>query len=132
MGGTFLGKISGHRKGDLAERFDMKVCINCHYEDAAHGAKRAYKDFCTRCHDIRSKGNVLMGPTHLNSLKWKKPNTIGGSLVVFFLVGTCLIAGYVSRKRIVNNMKNWYENMKIKEEKKPKEETTGPDKENQG
>ncbi len=130
--GTSLGKISGHRKGDLAERFDMKVCINCHYEDAAHGAKRAYKDFCTRCHDVRSKGNLLMGPTHLNSSRWKRPNTIGGGLVVFLLVGTCLFAGYVSRKRIVNNMKNWYENMKIKEEKEPKEETTGPVEENQG
>ncbi len=73
-----------------------------------------------------------MGPTHLNSSRWKRPNTIGGGLVVFFLVGTCLFAGYVSRKQIVNNMKNWYENMKIKEEKEPKEETTGPVEENQG
>ncbi|MGD8536813.1 MAG: cytochrome c3 family protein, partial [Candidatus Aminicenantes bacterium] len=62
--GSSLGKISGHRKGDIAEKFDMNICINCHYEDSAHGVKRVYKDFCSRCHDIRSMANVVMGPTH--------------------------------------------------------------------
>lgn len=128
--GTSLGKISGHRKGDLAEKFDMKVCIKCHYEDAAHGAKRAYKDFCSRCHNIRSKGNMLMGPTHLDSLRWKSLNSISGGLVIFFLVGTCIFAGYASRKRIVNTMKKWYESMKTKEKEGLKEELKESDTEN--
>ena len=132
LGGTSLGKVSGHRKGDLAERFDMKVCISCHYEDSAHGAKRVYKDFCPRCHDVRSKGNLFIGPTHLSSLKWKKLNIIGSGLIVFFLLGMCVFAGYVSRKKILNTMKNWVENMKVKEDKEPEEETAHPVGEGQG
>ncbi len=115
MGGA-LGKISGHRKGDLSERFDMKVCINCHYDDAAHGAKRVYKDFCIRCHDARSPAGFVVGPTHLNSQTWSRFNFLSSGLVLFFVVGIGLFFGYRSRKGIVNGMTGWYDSMKIKDE----------------
>lgn len=121
--GTSLGKISGHRKGDLSERFDMKVCINCHYEDSAHGAKRAYKDFCSRCHDVRSKGSALMGPTHLDSARWAWLNYTGGGLVVLLLVGLGALAGYRTRTEILSRIKIWLDSMKI--EKAIEEEKTG-------
>lgn len=120
--GTSLGKISGHRKGDLGERFDMKVCISCHYEDSAHGAKRAYKDFCSRCHDVRSKGNSVMGPTHLDSQRWVWLNYTGGGLVIFLLIGACVLVGYKSRKGIMDGIKTWWDSMKIKEKEPPKTE----------
>lgn len=118
--GASLGKISGHRKGDLAERFDMMVCINCHYDDAAHGAKRVYKDFCYRCHDVRSKAGFMMGPTHIDSERWVWFNYISGGLVIFFLLGTSIFAGYKSRKGILRRIKTWHDRMKIKEEKEKK------------
>lgn len=111
--GTSLGKISGHRKGDIAEKFDMNVCISCHYQDSAHGAKRVYKDFCTRCHDVRSKGNLVMGPTHLDASRWAGLNSVGNGLLflLFIASGTWLL--YKSRKGIMTKVSGWRENMKI-------------------
>ncbi len=120
--GASLGKISGHRKGDLGERFDMNMCLNCHYTDSAHGAKRVYKDFCSRCHNVRLKAGSVMGPTHLNSKKWDMPNYIGGGLIVFLIVGMCIFVGYRSRQDISNGVKNWYENLKIRNEEASGEE----------
>jgi hypothetical protein len=114
--GTSWGKISGHRKGDLSEKFDMRVCINCHYEDSAHGAKRVYKDFCIRCHDIKSKGNLVMGPTHLNLARWVRLNLIGNGLFVLFLLlgGSFII--YQSRKGISTKIRLWFNQMKKEED----------------
>lgn len=114
--GTSLGKISGHRKGDLSERFDMMVCIKCHYEDSAHGAKRAYPDFCVRCHVYPDQLDYVMGPTHLNSKKWAGFNYFGGGLVLCLLFGAVLFVGFKSRKGIYGSAKNWIQKMKIKEE----------------
>ena len=114
--GASLGKISGHRKGDLSEKFDMKVCINCHYDDAAHGAKRVYKDFCVRCHDVRSPVGFVVGPTHLNSQTWSRFNSLSGGLVLFFVVGMSLFFGYRSRRGIRRWLTDWYKNMNIKKE----------------
>ncbi len=120
--GTSLGKISGHRKGNLEERFGMNVCISCHYEDSAHGAKRVYKDFCSRCHDVRSKGNFVMGSTHLDSQRWVWLNYTSGSLVILFFIGALLLVGYKSRKGIVDGVKTLWHGMKIKEKESPKTE----------
>jgi hypothetical protein len=122
--GSSLGKISGHRKGDLSEKFDMKVCINCHYQDAAHGAKRVYKDFCARCHNVRSKAGSLIGPTHLNSKRWVWLNYAGNGLAIFILVGLVVLVGYKSRKGIVREIKNWQDSMKKKGEKVQREPGT--------
>jgi hypothetical protein len=113
LNGTSLGKFSGHRKGDIAEKFDMNVCITCHYQDSAHGAKRVYKDFCTRCHDIRSKGNLVMGPTHLDATRWSGLNSIGNSLLFFLLFASGTLLVYRSRKGIFTRIVAWQENMKI-------------------
>ncbi len=121
--GSSLGKISGHRKGDLSERFDMKVCLNCHYDDSAHGAKRPYKDFCSRCHDVRSKARSLLGPTHLDSIRWVKLNYMSSGFAILLLLGMGVFFGYKSRKTIAGGMKTWYESMKIKEEAPEKEKT---------
>ena len=126
--GTSLGKISGHRKGDLAERFDMKVCINCHYDDSAHGAKRAYKDFCSHCHNYRSKTNFVMGPTHLDTVKSTRLNSVGSGLAFLFLIGAFVFIGYKSRKSIVNGIKTWHARMKIEEEKAQEKEQIDKDK----
>ncbi|UCE42594.1 MAG: hypothetical protein JSV17_06470 [Candidatus Aminicenantes bacterium] len=113
LDGTSLGKISGHRKGDISEKFDMNVCTSCHYQDSAHGTKRVYKDFCTRCHDVRSKGNLVMGPTHLDASRWASLNFVGNGLLflLFLISGTLLL--FRSRKRIVSRISSWQENMKI-------------------
>ena len=105
--GASLGKISGHRKGDLAEKFDMKVCIRCHYSDAAHGAKRPYNDFCSRCHDVRSKGDFIIGPLHLDSPRWAGLSYASLSLVLLFLIGMCFWAGFTNRKTITLKAKKW-------------------------
>jgi len=120
--GSSLGKISGHRKGDIAEKFDMRVCISCHYEDSAHGVKRIYKDFCSRCHDVRSMANVVMGPTHLAlpSVSWL--NYVNRALVLSFFIGIFMFIGYRSRKRIANGLKSWFEHMRMEEEDIQKEE----------
>ncbi|MGD2295608.1 MAG: hypothetical protein PVF22_07205, partial [Candidatus Aminicenantes bacterium] len=117
--GTSLGKISGHRKGDLSERFDMDVCITCHYEDSAHGAKRAYKEFCLRCHDVRNKsgGGVVLGPIHLDSTRWAEFNTFGSGLTLVFLLGLTAYIGFRSRRKISRGLKIWMDRMKREEEK---------------
>lgn len=127
--GGSLGKISGHRKGDLSERFDLRVCINCHYRDAAHGAKRLYKDFCSRCHDVRSKAGPVMGPTHLDSRRWSWLNYTGSGLAVFILVGFSLFVGYRSRRGIIRGMKAWLSQMRIKKEEVGEEEKPDPQQE---
>lgn len=129
--GTSLGKISGHRKGDLAESFDMRVCINCHYDDSAHGNKRAFKDFCSRCHDYRSKADSVMGPTHLNSIKQAWLNSIASGLAVLLIIGACVFIGYRSRKGIVTAIKTWHDSMKSHEEEAQKKEQTNQDKGNE-
>lgn len=121
--GSSLGKISGHRKGDLSERFDMRVCLNCHYDDSAHGAKRPFKDFCSRCHDVRSKARSLIGPTHLESIKWIRLNYVGSGFAILLLVGMGVFLWYKSRKTIAYGIKTWHESMKIKEEAPEKEKT---------
>lgn len=113
LDGTSLGKISGHRKGDITEKFDMNVCISCHYQDSAHGAKRVYKDFCTRCHDVRSKGNLVMGPTHLNATRWAGLNSVGNGLLFLLLFASGTLLVFKSRKRIVARIASWQENMKM-------------------
>lgn len=131
--GAPLGKISGHRKGDLSDKFDMKICLNCHYKDSAHGAKRVYKDFCTRCHNVRSKGNAVMGPTHLNDTRWVGLNYVGNGLFLFLLFGSASFFLYRSRCGIKQKIVQWYENMKKpvepeEEQKADKVEVTGEEK----
>jgi len=119
--GRSLGKISGHRKGDLSEKFDMRVCINCHYNDSAHGAKRVFKDFCSRCHDVSSIANLVMGPSHLDSQRFAWHNLINSGLLVVFVLGMGLFIIYRSRGGIASNLKSWLERMRIqdKEIEKP-------------
>jgi hypothetical protein len=129
--GLSPGKISGHRKGDLGEKFDMKVCISCHYEDSAHGAKRVYKVFCVRCHDPSSKGNVLMGGTHINSRRWSGLNVLALVLLFLVLFGLFLFQGYRSSGKIIAGIKNILASLKKQEsaggnEKADKEETVAP------
>jgi hypothetical protein len=112
LDGTSLGKISGHRKGDIAEKFDMNVCIDCHYKDSAHGTKRVYKDFCTRCHDVGSKGNLVMGPTHLDGFRWTGLNYIGNGLLFLLLLAMGTLLVFKSRKKIVSGLSSWHETMK--------------------
>lgn len=130
--GTSLWKISGHRKGDLAERFDMMVCIDCHYDDSAHGNKRAHKDFCSRCHAYRSKADFVMGPTHIDSVRAAQLNFVGSGLAILFLIAAFVFIGYKSRKGILNKIKSWHYNMKKEDEKKPKREQTEQDEGNEG
>jgi len=113
LDGTSLGKISGHRKGDISEKFDMNVCINCHYQDSAHGAKRVYKDFCTRCHDVRSKGNLVMGPTHLDATRWAGLNFVGDGLLFLLLLASGTLLVFRSRKKLLSRIASWQENMKM-------------------
>ncbi len=120
--GRSLGKISGHRKGDLSEEFDMKVCINCHYDDSAHGAKRVFKDFCSRCHDVSSTASLVMGPTHLDSLRFTWLNLINSGLLIVFVLGMGLFVIYRSREGIANNIKSWLERMRIQEKETEKPE----------
>lgn len=119
--GRSLGKISGHRKGDISERFDMRVCISCHYDDSAHGAKRVYKDFCARCHDVRSMASRIMGPTHLNSKRAALLNYLNSALVLSLVLGVCLFFGCRSRGRVVDRMRSWLKGMTIPEEDKASE-----------
>lgn len=127
--GSSIGKISGHRKGDIAEKFDMRVCINCHYEDSAHGVKRVVKDFCSRCHDVRSTTNVVMGPTHLALPSFSWLNYVNSALVLFFIIGILMFIGYRSRKSIANGVKSWLERMRLEEEEDIQTEEGKEDKE---
>ena len=111
--GTSLGKISGHRKGDLSEKFDLNVCISCHYEDSAHGPKRAYKDYCSRCHDVRRKGDIVLGPIHLESVRWAGFNFVGNGLAIFSLLGLGIFIGIRSRKKFIQNTITWINSQKI-------------------
>lgn len=117
--GSSLGKISGHRKGDISERFDMKVCIHCHHP--AHSSTGVAKDFCGRCHDESKKANIIIGPTHLSSQKWLGQNYVGGGLAVFLLLGAVVFVGFRSRKSVLLKCKTWLKSME-KEESEPKEE----------
>jgi hypothetical protein len=123
--GSSIGKISGHRKGDISEKFDMATCIQCH--NPAHGSNTVYKDFCTRCHDPNKKANIAVGPTHLNSTQWMGFNTVGGGLALFLILGTFVYLGYRSRGEFGRRMRDWHESMKVREkENETKEER--PDK----
>lgn len=123
--GFSLGKISGHRKGDPGEKFDMRVCINCHYADSAHGTKRVYKVFCSRCHDPGSKGNLIMGGTHINSQRWSGLNMAGVGLVFLFFLALFLFQGYRSSGKIVAGIRKFLETMKKENKPAPPESEPG-------
>lgn len=123
--GLSPGKISGHRKGDLSEKFDMNICISCHYEDSAHGNKRVYKVFCVRCHDPASKGDVLMAGTHINSRRWSGLNIAAMVLVFLFFMGLFLFQGYRSRGKITAGIRTFLESMKKEDESAPAEPEPG-------
>lgn len=114
--GSSLGKISGHRKGDISEKYDMAICIQCH--NPAHGSNTVYKDFCTRCHDPNKKANIALGPTHLDSEKWMGFNTAGGGLTLFLVLGAFVYLGYKSRGELRKRILNWHESMKVTETQK--------------
>ena len=123
--GSSIGKISGHRKGDISEKFDMAICIQCH--NPAHGSNTVYKEFCTRCHDPMQPANIAVGPTHLNSAKWMGFNTVGGGLALFLILGTFVYLGYKSRGAFERRIRDWHESMKMKEEQKETEEEKSED-----
>jgi len=115
LNGSSLGKISGHRKGDISERFDMNVCIDCH--SPAHSSTGIAKDFCARCHDVHKKANIIIGPTHLNSKKWMGLNYLGGGLAFLLLVGIAAFAGYRSRRGIFMKFQTWIKSMEKEDQK---------------
>ena len=112
--GASLGKISGHRKGDIAEKFDMAICIQCH--NPSHGSKTVYQEYCTRCHDPNKKSDTAIGPTHLNSVKWIGFNTVGGGLTLVLILGIFVYWGYRTRETLGRKIKDWHESMKVVEE----------------
>jgi len=120
--GRSMGKISGHRKGDLSEKFDMRVCINCHYDDSAHGSKRVFKDFCSRCHDVSSMASIVMGPTHLDSQRIAWLNLTSSGLLAVLVLGTGVFIIYRSRGGIASNVKSWLGKMRIQEKETEKPE----------
>ncbi len=105
--GSSLGKLSGHRKGDISEKFQMKICINCHYEDAAHGAKRVYKEYCSSCHNPLQKPSIIIGPIHLDSRKWAPLNFVSSALILLIIIGIFAFFGYKSRMKIISEIKSW-------------------------
>jgi len=130
--GTSLGKISGHRKGDLSEKFDRDACLSCHYKDSAHGSKRAYKEYCSRCHDVRkkTKADGILGPIHIDSVRWAGFNYIGSGLAIFSLFGLGLFICLRSRKKFVQKILDWVNSMKIEgDQTKPSDENIQDNKE---
>jgi len=127
LSGTSLGKISGHRKGDISESFDMDVCISCHRPQ--HSTTRVAQDFCIRCHDADEKTGFVTGPTHLSSRKWREWNYIGGGLVLFLFLGTAFFTGYRRRKNIKDKFRDWLKSMEkddLKNERTPASEKQEP------
>jgi len=118
--GSSLGKISGHRKGDISERFDMKICIHCH--NPAHSTTGVAKDFCARCHDVNQTATIITGPTHLDSTKWMRPNYVGGALAIFLLLGITIFAGYRSRKGLLTKFQIWLKSMEMEEKEQTESE----------
>jgi hypothetical protein len=57
-------RIMGHPKGDLGEKYEIRVCAQCHPENAGHPQKPP-KITCGRCHDKSLATPVLLGPMHL-------------------------------------------------------------------
>lgn len=53
---TYL--ILGHRKCDMSEKFDLKVCINCHGY-AGHGVWTGYPEYCVNCHNPQKRAGFL-------------------------------------------------------------------------
>lgn len=127
--GSNLWKISGHRKGDLKNPFDMNLCLSCHYEDSAHGNKSAHEDFCSRCHAVRASVNPVVGPTHVNSARWKLFMYLEKGLLLFLFLGAVLFAGIKSSGKIKRKMVSWLTNPhEKKESEKPKNDNTECDK----
>lgn len=69
-----------------------------------------------------------MGPTHLDTVKLTRLNSVGSGLVFLFLIGAFVFIGYKSRKSIVNGIKTWHTRMKIDEEKAQEKEQIDKDK----
>jgi hypothetical protein len=126
ISGSSLGKISGHRKGDISEPFDIEVCIHCH--NPAHSITGVAKDFCVRCHDVDAQANLIIGPTHLNSTKWMGLNYLGEGLAIFLIVGLAVFAGYKSRKGVLTKFRMWLKSMeKDKQEPIESEKPEAPE-----
>ncbi len=94
-------RISGHRKEDVSKSFSMKVCINCHHEDAVHGRARIYGGMCNDCHKPRIK-SAMLGGTHLIPTLKKQPATFFVRFldaIVTLCIVVAIVAFFASRYR---------------------------------
>lgn len=46
---TFF-RISGHKKENVSQRYDMSQCLHCHFEEGAHGQPSVLAERCATCH----------------------------------------------------------------------------------
>jgi hypothetical protein len=57
-------RLMGHRKVNLADRYDTQGCANCHPENTGHPQKQGATPSCVQCHDRSLSSPLLLGPIH--------------------------------------------------------------------
>jgi len=58
-------RLSGHGKGDLANRYADDECLSCHQGEAAHGEETVTGQRCPECHRPAAKIEAKTGGFHI-------------------------------------------------------------------
>jgi hypothetical protein len=52
-------RVAGHKKEDISGQYDCSRCIDCHFDDGAHGQPGTLSERCAACHGRRSGGQKI-------------------------------------------------------------------------
>jgi len=53
-------RISGHKKENISQQYDMSHCTTCHFQDGAHGQPGVLAEQCMTCHGTVAGPNVVL------------------------------------------------------------------------
>jgi hypothetical protein len=92
-------RVTGHRKVNLGDRYEMKRCVNCHPENVGHPQKPGPPPSCVKCHDRSVSTPLLLGPIHLKMSFSEQPipyllRILYGAGLFFVVIGIIGIFAY--------------------------------------
>ncbi len=92
-----LFRINGHKKEDASGEYDRSRCLDCHFQDGAHGQPGALSERCASCHGKGSgQGKLFSRSVHTASILGESGLT---SLKILFLaLIIAAVGGMMCRK----------------------------------
>ena len=92
-----LFRVNGHRKENISEPYDRSRCLDCHFQEAAHGQPGTRSERCASCHGHRSgKGTLVLSSIHTAAILGGSGLT--GFKILFLTLGVAAVGALAYRK----------------------------------